>query len=137
MSVWSGFGFFSKFFFDLVTFFDKNRTKLKMITPSHPNRNLIWLFSKRIPNQCWFNIFFKKNTKIIIFSIDTNYPVKKLRSWVWTGLTIVLKPDPARRVDPGLEPGRVEEKTGEEKTRCDPTTRLIRLQTCWLLFFFN
>jgi hypothetical protein len=22
--------------------------------------------------------------------------------------------------DPGLEPGRVEEKIGEEKTRCDP-----------------
>jgi hypothetical protein len=30
---------------------------------------------------------------------------------------IVLKPGPA---DPGLEPGRVEEKTGEGKTRCDP-----------------
>jgi hypothetical protein len=29
---------------------------------------------------------------------------------------IVLKPGPARRVDPG----QVEEKTREEKTRCDP-----------------
>ena len=29
--------------------------------------------------------------------------------------------DPANQ---GLEPGRVEEKTGEEKTRCDPATRL-------------
>jgi len=35
-------------------------------------------------------------------------------------VTIVLKRGPARRVDPGLEPGRVEEKTGEGKTRCDP-----------------
>jgi hypothetical protein len=33
---------------------------------------------------------------------------------------IVLKPGPA---DPGLEPGRVEEKTGEGKTRCDLATR--------------
>ena len=31
--------------------------------------------------------------------------------------TIVLKPGPARRVNPGLEPGRVEEKIEEEKTR--------------------
>jgi len=31
-----------------------------------------------------------------------------------------LKPNLARRVDPGLEPGRVEEKTEEEKTLCDP-----------------
>jgi len=35
--------------------------------------------------------------------------------------SIVLKSGPARRVNPGLEPGRVEEKTGKEKTRCDPT----------------
>jgi hypothetical protein len=34
-------------------------------------------------------------------------------------LIIVLKSDPARRVDPGLEPGWVEEKIGKEKTRCD------------------
>jgi len=33
---------------------------------------------------------------------------------------IVLKPGPA---DPGLEPGRVEEKTGEGKTRCDLAIR--------------
>jgi hypothetical protein len=31
-----------------------------------------------------------------------------------------FEPGPARRVDPGLEPIRVEEKTGERKTRCDP-----------------
>jgi hypothetical protein len=31
--------------------------------------------------------------------------------------TIVLKPGPTRRVNPGLEPGRVEEKIEEEKTR--------------------
>jgi hypothetical protein len=31
-----------------------------------------------------------------------------------------LKSGPAQRVDPELEPGRVEEKTGEEKTRRDP-----------------
>jgi hypothetical protein len=34
-----------------------------------------------------------------------------------------LKPGPARRVDPGPEPGRVDEKTGEGKTRCDPAGR--------------
>jgi len=28
--------------------------------------------------------------------------------------------------DLGLEPGRVEEKTGEGKTQCDPATRLTR-----------
>ena len=33
---------------------------------------------------------------------------------------IVLKPGSAWRVDPGLKPGRVEEKIGKEKTRCDP-----------------
>jgi len=33
-------------------------------------------------------------------------------------LDIVSKPGPSGR--PGLEPGRVEEKTGEEKTRYDP-----------------
>jgi hypothetical protein len=34
---------------------------------------------------------------------------------------IVLKPDPARDpANPGLEPSRVEEKTREGKTRCDP-----------------
>jgi len=32
---------------------------------------------------------------------------------------IVLKPGLTRRVDLGLEPGQVEEKTGEGKTRCD------------------
>jgi len=31
-----------------------------------------------------------------------------------------LKPGPARRVNPGLEPGWVEEKMEEGKTRCDP-----------------
>ena len=36
-------------------------------------------------------------------------------------VTIVLKPDPARDpANPGLEPTRVEEKTREGKTRCDP-----------------
>jgi hypothetical protein len=35
---------------------------------------------------------------------------------------IVLKPGSAWRVDPGLKPGRVEEKIGKEKTRCDPVT---------------
>jgi len=35
-----------------------------------------------------------------------------------------LKPGPARRVDPGPEPGRVDEKTGEGKTRRDPAGRL-------------
>jgi hypothetical protein len=33
---------------------------------------------------------------------------------------IVLKPGPARRVDLGLEPGQVEEKIREGKTRRDP-----------------
>jgi hypothetical protein len=35
-------------------------------------------------------------------------------------IAIVLKPGLARRVDPEPEPDRVDEKTGEEKTRCDP-----------------
>ena len=35
--------------------------------------------------------------------------------------TIVLKPGPTRRVDLGLEPGRVEEKIEEGKTQRDPT----------------
>jgi hypothetical protein len=50
-----------------------------------------------------------------------------------------LKPGSARQVDLGLEPGRVEEKTGEEKTRCDPADPArpvkTRLQTRCLLFF--
>jgi len=33
--------------------------------------------------------------------------------------SIVLKFGPTRRVNLGLEPGRVEEKTGEGKTWCD------------------
>ena len=33
---------------------------------------------------------------------------------------MVLKPGPARRVDLGLEPGQVEEKIREGKTRRDP-----------------
>jgi len=44
-------------------------------------------------------------------------------------LVIVLKPGPARWVNPGLEPDRVEEKTEEGKTRCnpdDPATQLTR-----------
>jgi hypothetical protein len=56
-----------------------------------------------------------------------------------------LKPGPARRVDPELEPGRVEEKIEEEKIRydlADPATWLTRqdpvknpVATRWLLFF--
>jgi len=38
-----------------------------------------------------------------------------------------LKPSPARRVDPGPEPGRVDEKTGEGKTRRDPADPAGRL----------
>jgi hypothetical protein len=37
-------------------------------------------------------------------------------------LFIVLKSSLAWRVDSGLESGRVEEKTGEGKTRCNPAT---------------
>ena len=48
---------------------------------------------------------------------------------------IVLKPDPA---DPGLEPGRVEEKTGEGNTRCDLATRQdpVANPLTFILFFF-
>jgi hypothetical protein len=35
----------------------------------------------------------------------------------------VLKPGQARQVDPGLEPGWVEDKIGEGKTRCDPVKK--------------
>jgi len=31
-----------------------------------------------------------------------------------------LKLGQAQRVDPGLEPGRIKEKMGKEKTQCDP-----------------
>jgi hypothetical protein len=42
---------------------------------------------------------------------------KKVNS-IGKGITcIVLKPGPVRRVDPRLKPGRIEEKTGEGKTR--------------------
>jgi len=34
--------------------------------------------------------------------------------------SIVLKLGPVWRADPGLESGWIEEKTGEEKLRCDP-----------------
>jgi hypothetical protein len=34
--------------------------------------------------------------------------------------TIVLKPGQAQRADPGLWPGRVEEKIEKIMTRCDP-----------------
>jgi hypothetical protein len=50
-----------------------------------------------------------------------------------------LKPNPARRIalaDPGLKPGRVEEKTGEEKTRCDPATRKDRVANPLAFIYF-
>jgi hypothetical protein len=37
-----------------------------------------------------------------------------------------MKSGPARQVDPELEPGWVEEKTEEEKTRCDPADPATR-----------
>jgi hypothetical protein len=40
-----------------------------------------------------------------------------LSLWVFI---VVLKLDPARRIDPGLELNWIEEKTGKEKIRCDP-----------------
>jgi hypothetical protein len=38
-------------------------------------------------------------------------------------------------VDPGLEPGRIEEKIEKGKTRCDPATQQDPVATRWLLFF--
>jgi hypothetical protein len=51
---------------------------------------------------------------------------------------IVLKPSPAWQVDSGLEPGRVEEKIREEKTRCDPVdpARSGQKPSCNSLTFF-
>jgi hypothetical protein len=51
--------------------------------------------------------------------------------------TIVLKPGSTQdQADPGLEPGRVEEKTGEGKTRYDPATwSKTRLQPVDFFFF--
>jgi hypothetical protein len=51
--------------------------------------------------------------------------------------TIVLKPGSTQdQADPGLESGRVEEKTGEEKTRYDLATRSkTRLQPVDFFFF--
>jgi len=50
--------------------------------------------------------------------------VSRRRGTILIVSSIFLKPGPAQRVDPGTsrlraEPGRVEEKMGEEKTRCD------------------
>ena len=76
-------------------------------------------------------------------------PESALELWLRQSLSawehsFETRPGPAGQ--PELEPGRVEEKTGEEKTRCDPTdpvtwlTRRVdpvtRLQTCWLLLLF-
>jgi hypothetical protein len=41
-------------------------------------------------------------------------------NFIKTPSTIVLKPGPAWRVDPGLESGRVEEKTEVGKTQFNP-----------------
>jgi len=53
-------------------------------------------------------------------------------------LGIVLKSGSARRVDPGLEPGQVDEKIEKVMTRrVDPVTRLTRqnpVATRWLFF---
>jgi hypothetical protein len=46
--------------------------------------------------------------------------ILKNMSRVERHVIIVLKPCSARRVDPGLEPGQVEEKIWEGITRCDP-----------------
>jgi hypothetical protein len=52
------------------------------------------------------------------------------------GLKIVLKPDPAWRVDTGLEPGQVEKKIRKKKIWHDPV-RLSQKPGCNpLLFFF-
>jgi hypothetical protein len=52
---------------------------------------------------------------------------KKRVNSIGKGITcIVLKSDPVRQVDSRLKPGWIEEKTGEEKTRCDPVTQLTR-----------
>jgi hypothetical protein len=42
--------------------------------------------------------------------------------------------DPA---DPELEPGRVEEKTGKEKTRSDSATRLTQQDPLIFIFFIE
>jgi hypothetical protein len=53
-------------------------------------------------------------------------------------LDIVLKSDPARRVDPGLEPGQVDEKIGKVMTRrVDPATSVdLAKPGCNPLTFF-
>jgi hypothetical protein len=48
---------------------------------------------------------------------------------------VVLKPSPVWRVNPGLEPSRVEKKIGEEKTWCDPA-RPGQKPGCNPLIFF-
>jgi hypothetical protein len=53
-----------------------------------------------------------------------------------------LKPGPTRRVDPGLEPGLVEEKIGEEKpgvtwlTRQDPVKNPVNCNPLTFIFFY-
>jgi hypothetical protein len=56
-----------------------------------------------------------------------------LSLWVFI---VVLKLGPVRRVDPGLELDRVEEKTGKEKTRCDPARPGQKPGCNPLTFFF-
>jgi len=59
-----------------------------------------------------------------------------LREKVTLEHSIETRPGRSTRypTNPGLEPGRVEEKMGEEKTWCDPVKNLVA--TRWLLFFF-
>jgi hypothetical protein len=60
--------------------------------------------------------------------------ILKNMSRVERHVIIVLKPGSARRVDPGLEPGQVEEKIWEGITRCDPA-RLGQKPGCNRLTF--
>jgi len=56
----------------------------------------------------------------------------------YLSLYIILKSSPAWQVDPELKLGRIEEKTGEEKTRCNQIDRVtrskIRLQPIDIFF---
>jgi len=61
-----------------------------------------------------------KNIKLDVFHGMNDRGASQLKEE-----SIVLKSGPALRVDLGLEPGRVEEKTGERKTRCDSADLMV------------
>jgi len=63
----------------------------------------------------------KKIFMVVMCYADDKWVIKDLFFLtLFILIIIVLKPGPARRVDPRLEPGRVDEKIRKVMSRCDP-----------------